>query len=140
MSLLYPFMYKATWKIYIGAILLPFVGFIFGYFVASVCRMEPFRRRTVALETGIQNFPLCMTLLSLSFSREVFAEISLFPLLYGVTCIVASVIFAVIYRIVAAFKAKTKKQMEYNQTDEENRKSLKETSKFMADINFDDDD
>lgn len=75
-----------------------------------------------------------MTLLSLSFSREVFAEISLFPLLYGVTCIVASVIFAVIYRIVAAFKAKTKKQKEYNQTDEENRKSLKETSKFMADI------
>lgn len=140
MSLLYPFMYKATWKIYIGAILLPFVGFIFGYFVASVCRMESFRRRTVALETGIQNFPLCMTLLSLSFSREVFAEISLFPLLYGVTCIVASVIFAVIYRIVATFKAKSKKQMEYNQTDEENRKSLKETSKFIADINFDDND
>lgn len=81
-----------------------------------------------------------MTLLSLSFSREVFAEISLFPLLYGVTCIVASVIFAVIYRIVAVFKAKTKKQKEYNQTDEENRKSLKETSQFKADIIFDDDD
>lgn len=81
-----------------------------------------------------------MTLLSLSFSREVFAEISLFPLLYGVTCIVASVIFAVIYRIVATFKAKTKKQKEYNQTDEENRKSLKETSQFKADIIFDDDD
>lgn len=101
--------------------------------------MEPFRRRTVALETGIQNFPLCMTLLSLSFSREVFAEISLFPLLYGVTCIVASVVFAVIYRIVAALKAKTKKQKD-NQTDEENRKSIKETSQYMEDINFDDDD
>lgn len=81
-----------------------------------------------------------MTLLSLSFSREVFAEISLFPLLYGVTCIVASVVFAVIYRIVAALKAKTKKQKEYNQTDEENRKSIKETSQYMDDINFDDDD
>lgn len=81
-----------------------------------------------------------MTLLSLSFSREVFAEISLFPLLYGVTCIVASVVFAVIYRIVAALKAKTKKQKEYNQTDEENRKSIKETSQYMEDINFDDDD
>lgn len=81
-----------------------------------------------------------MTLLSLSFSREVFAEISLFPLLYGVTCIVASVVFAVIYRVVAALKAKTKKQKEYNQTDEENRKSIKETSQYMEDINFDDDD
>lgn len=81
-----------------------------------------------------------MTLLSLSFSREVFAEISLFPLLYGVTCIVASVVFAVIYRVVAALKAKTKKQKEYNQTDEENRKSIKETSQYMDDINFDDDD
>lgn len=81
-----------------------------------------------------------MTLLSLSFSREVFAEISLFPLLYGVTCIVASVVFAVIYRIVAALKAKTKKQKEYNQTDEENRKSIKETSQYKDDINFDDDD
>lgn len=81
-----------------------------------------------------------MTLLSLSFSREVFAEISLFPLLYGVTCIVASVVFAVIYRVVAALKAKTKKQKEYNQTDEENRKSIKETSQYMDDINFDNDD
>lgn len=81
-----------------------------------------------------------MTLLSLSFSREVFAEISLFPLLYGVTCIVASVVFAVIYRVVAALKAKTKKQKEYNQTDEENRKSIKETSQYMEDINFDGDD
>ena len=83
-SLLYPFMYKASWKIYIGAFFLPFVGFVFGYVVAILFRMDNTWARTVALETGIQNFPLCMTLVSLSFPKELIPQLALFPLLYGV--------------------------------------------------------
>ena len=139
MSVLYPFMYNATWKIYLGAFLLPFAGFLFGYIVASICRMEHLQRRTVALETGIQNFPLCMTLLSLSFSREVFAEISLFPLLYGVTCILASIVFAVAYQCRTGLNAKFRTQNDRRHNDrgkceEEKGYHHKETSKFLDKI------
>ena len=105
-------MYKASWKIYMGAFILPFAGFIFGYIVALICRQDPVRCRTIALETGIQNFPLCMTLLTLTFSNTMFAEISLFPLLYGVTCIICSLVFLGIYKISAFVKSdrKTKQQ------------------------------
>lgn len=93
MSLLYPFMYKSSWKIYIGAFFLPFVGFAFGYIVAKLCRMNSMQARTVALETGIQNFPLCMTLISLSFPRNMIPKLVLFPLLYGVFVLTNSCIF-----------------------------------------------
>ncbi|XP_062572326.1 ileal sodium/bile acid cotransporter-like [Saccostrea cucullata] len=132
LSLLYPFMYSASWKIYLGAILLPFVGFLFGYIVASIFRMEHFQRRTVALETGIQNFPLCMTLLSLSFSRDRFAEISLFPLLYGVTCILASVVFAGIFRIVKVFATKSSERKE-NGCTENLQETIETTKRFLDD-------
>ncbi|XP_060064089.1 ileal sodium/bile acid cotransporter-like [Ylistrum balloti] len=99
MSVMYPFMYRASWSIYLGAFLLPTVGFLFGYLVATLFRMDTSRRITVSLETGIQNFPLCMTLLTLTFDKSMFALISLFPLMYGVTCILCSILFLFLYKI-----------------------------------------
>ncbi|XP_056022013.1 ileal sodium/bile acid cotransporter-like [Ostrea edulis] len=132
LSLLYPFMYNASWKIYLGAFLLPFIGFLFGYVVASIFRMEHFQRRTVALETGIQNFPLCMTLLTLSFTKSRFAEISLFPLLYGVTCLLASVVFAVVYRVVNVIKGKVQKQEVMENCNGENIQEKIETENSVC--------
>ena len=108
-SLLYPFMYKASWKIYIGAFFLPFVGFVFGYVVAIIFRMDNIRARTVALETGIQNFPLCMTLVSLSFPKDLIPQLALFPLLYGVFVLTNSVIFVVIYKVIKRLKGQNQK-------------------------------
>lgn len=113
MSLRFPYMYYASWKIYIAAFILPFAGFLFGYVVAVVCRQNPVRCRTIALETGIQNFPLCMTLLLLTFSKQIFAQISLFPLLYGVTCIICSLGFLGIYKIVKKVKSTREKNKEF---------------------------
>lgn len=110
LSIQYPFMYQSTWRIYIGSILLPFAGFLFGYLVAMICRQDPVRCRTIALETGIQNFPLCMTLLTLTYSKDMFAQISLFPLLYGVTCILCSLVFLGIYRLVERIQIIRKKR------------------------------
>ncbi|XP_069138615.1 ileal sodium/bile acid cotransporter-like [Argopecten irradians] len=109
MSVMYPFMYRASWEIYLGALLLPIVGFTFGFIVATIFRMDKSRRITVSLETGIQNFPLCMTLLTLTFDRSMFALISLFPLMYGVTCILCSVLFLFLYKIFVYIKEKMDK-------------------------------
>lgn len=96
-SIRYPFMYKSPWKIYIGSFFLPFIGFGFGYVVAKVFRMNDCHARTVALETGIQNFPLCMTVVSLSFPSHILPRLALFPLLAGVFIITNSCIFVVGY-------------------------------------------
>lgn len=93
-------MYRVKWSIYLSTFLLPFIGFFFGYVVAWILRQDPVKCRTIALETGIQNFPLCMTLLTLTFSKEKFAQISLCPLLYGVTSIICSCVFLGIYRLI----------------------------------------
>lgn len=106
MSLLYPFMYKSSWKIYIGAFSLPFVGFFFGYATARVFRMDAVHARTVSLETGIQNFPLCMTLISLSFPRRILPRLVLFPLLYGVFVLTNSCIFVLVYHVIQRFRNK----------------------------------
>ena len=112
-SVRFPFMYYASWRIYIGAIVLPFAGFLFGYIVARICRQDHVRCRTIALETGIQNFPLCMTLLILTFSKSMFAQISLFPLLYGVTCIICSLVFLAIYKIVQKVQSRKDKKGQF---------------------------
>ncbi|XP_076101726.1 ileal sodium/bile acid cotransporter-like [Mytilus galloprovincialis] len=125
MSIRFPYMYLASWKIYIAALILPFAGFLFGYVVAMICRQDPVRCRTIALETGIQNFPLCMTLLLLTFSKEIFAQISLFPLLYGVTCIVCSLAFLGIYKIVKKVNSTREKKEEFT------RVSTIEDDKFV---------
>lgn len=109
-SVMYPFMYRASWAIYLGAFLLPTTGFMFGYLVATIFRMDTPRRITVSLETGIQNFPLCMTLLTLTFDKGMFAQISLFPLLYGVSCIVCSILFLFVYKGVVFVRNRRKKE------------------------------
>lgn len=101
-------MYRVKWSIYLSTFLLPFIGFLFGYLVAFILRQDPVKCRTIALETGIQNFPLCMTLLTLTYTKEKFAEISLCPLLYGVTSIICSCVFLGIYRLVVGIKKKRK--------------------------------
>ena len=112
-SVRFPFMYYASWRIYIGAIVLPFAGFLFGYIVARICRQDHVRCRTIALETGIQNFPLCMTLLILTFSKSMFAQIALFPLLYGVTCILCSLVFLAIYKIVQKVQSRRDRKKQF---------------------------
>ena len=69
-------------------------------FIYRIARMNPRRRRTISLETGIQNFPLCMTLLVLSFPKEELGEIAIYPLLFGTFIIVESLLFLAAFRLV----------------------------------------
>ena len=134
LSIQYPFMYNSTWQIYIGAFILPFAGFLFGYLVAMICRQDHIRCRTIALETGIQNFPLCMTLLTLTYSKDVFAEISLFPLLYGVTSILCSLVFLGFYRCIEKIKLYRKKRNTFRNDSpkEKTSKSLLELKSYVV--------
>jgi len=104
-SLSYPFMYNSPWQIYLGSFCLPFIGFAFGYIVAKLFRLNAVMARTVALETGVQNFPLCMTVITLSFPSHVISKLALFPLLSGVFIITNSCVFLFAYLIVKKIKS-----------------------------------
>ncbi|XP_071104072.1 ileal sodium/bile acid cotransporter-like isoform X2 [Haliotis cracherodii] len=112
-SLLYPFMYNSSWRIYFAVVILPFISFGFGYVTAFIFRMPHHRCRTVAMETGIQNFPFCMTLLTLTFNKSEMGELSLYPLLFGVFILVDSVIVTSIYRAGVLIHSIVSKQEEF---------------------------
>ena len=106
LSFLYPFMYWASWKIYIAAISYPYISFMFGYVVSALFKMENFRRRTIALETGMQNFTLCFAILEASFSHVTSDVMSVFPLLYGVNVRTAGFVFVGIYKFMEKYGPK----------------------------------
>nr|XP_008539014.1 PREDICTED: sodium/bile acid cotransporter isoform X2 [Equus przewalskii] len=62
--------------------LMPFIGFLLGYMLSALFRLNGRCRRTVSMETGCQNVQLCSTILNVTFPLEVIGPLFFFPLLY----------------------------------------------------------
>ena len=76
--------------VYIGAIGLGLVGFAVGYAFARLVRQDPRRSRTIALETGIQNGPLGVLIVLLTFEGARQQEVLLIPVLYSLFIVLSS--------------------------------------------------
>ena len=77
-------MFDAPWTLYLGAFVIPVIGFGLGYSLASLFRLSHTRRRTIAFETGLQNISLSVAIISLSFSVEKnLGDYLVFSLLYA---------------------------------------------------------
>lgn len=77
-------------NVYIGAIGLGLVGFAVGYAFARLVRQDPRRSRTIALETGIQNGPLGVLIVLLTFEGTRQQEVLLIPVLYSLFIVLTS--------------------------------------------------
>ncbi|XP_041828150.1 sodium/bile acid cotransporter-like isoform X2 [Melanotaenia boesemani] len=64
------------------AALMPLIGFMLGYVMSVICRLNPQCSRTISMETGCQNIQLCTAILKVAFSPQVIGPMFLFPLLY----------------------------------------------------------
>lgn len=82
----------------VAATLLGPIGFLFGYIGARLLGVPLRQRRTIALETGIQNAPLAIGIVILSFPGVIAEEALRMPLLYGVLVVPASAVLAGYYR------------------------------------------
>ncbi|ELU16037.1 hypothetical protein CAPTEDRAFT_4790 [Capitella teleta] len=69
--------------ILISGFCLPFIGFIIGYIVAFVSCMTVKQKRTIALETGIQNTGIALTLITLTFNLREASDFSQTPMLFA---------------------------------------------------------
>ena len=94
----YQLLASTPWPVYVGAIGLGLVGFLVGYGFARLVRQDTRRARTIALETGIQNGPLGVLIVLLTFQGVQQQEVLLIPVLYSLFIVMSSSAVTVWFR------------------------------------------
>mgnify|MGYP006289274149 FL=1 len=83
---------------YAAAIGLGVIGIAIGYGFARLLRLHPRNARTVALETGIQNAPLAIAIIALTFPADEQQAILAVGALYSLFIVVTSTVVTLIFR------------------------------------------
>lgn len=85
-------------SVFLGAIGLGVLGFLFGYIFSSLLKLHPRNARTIALETGIQNGPLAIAIVALTFSGLQQQQIMAVPALYSLFIVITSTMITLWWR------------------------------------------
>ena len=94
----YQLLLDTSASVYAGAIGLGIVGMLLGYSLARLLKQDNNRSRTIALETGIQNGPLAVLIVTLSITGPNQQDVLLIPVLYSLFIVVNSSIVTVFFR------------------------------------------
>jgi BASS family bile acid:Na+ symporter len=94
--------------VYAGAIGLGVVGIALGYALARLLREDRNRSRTIGLETGIQNGPLAVLIVTLSISGPQQQDVLLIPVLYSLFIVVNSTLVTLWFRRLADSEARAR--------------------------------
>lgn len=86
------------WDVYFAAIGLGLIGMLLGYFLALGLKQDTRRARTIALETGIQNGPLGILIVLLTFKDDLQQQVLLVPVLYSLFIVMTSSAVTVWFR------------------------------------------
>jgi solute carrier family 10 (sodium/bile acid cotransporter), member 2 len=89
------------WPVYFAAIGLGLVGMALGFGLAKLLKQDNNRSRTISLETGIQNGPLAVLIVTLTFTGEQQQQVLLIPVLYSLFIVLTSSAVTVWYRRLA---------------------------------------
>ncbi|GGB47649.1 sodium transporter [Roseibium aquae] len=92
------FLLSTTPSTYFAAIMLGVFGITVGYLFARALKLHPRNVRTVALETGIQNAPLAIAIIALTFSGEEQQSIMAVGALYSLFIVLTSTAVTLIFR------------------------------------------
>jgi BASS family bile acid:Na+ symporter len=76
--------------VYFASIGLGVIGMVLGFGLSRLFRQDPRRSRTIALETGIQNGPLAVLIVLLTFKGEMQQQVLLIPVLYSLFIVLTS--------------------------------------------------
>jgi BASS family bile acid:Na+ symporter len=89
---------ETGFPVYAGSIGLGLAGFALGYVLSRVLKQDSRRARTIALETGIQNGPLAVLIVVLTFSGTQQQDVLLIPVLYSLFIVLTSSAVTVWFR------------------------------------------
>jgi predicted Na+-dependent transporter len=79
----YQLLLTTPWPVYFASIGLGLFGMLLGYWLSRLLRQDRNRSRTISLETGIQNGPLAVLIVTLTFKGEMQQQVLLIPVLYS---------------------------------------------------------
>ncbi|XP_023210911.1 solute carrier family 10 member 6-like [Centruroides sculpturatus] len=91
--------HEITLKLILTTILMPATGIIIGYLLGFISRRSRSVCTTIAIETGIQNVPAAITVITLSFPVQEQIKLLLAPCFYLVFQAVIGILMCVIYKI-----------------------------------------
>jgi BASS family bile acid:Na+ symporter len=86
------------WSVYFAAIGMGLIGMALGYALSRLLRQDTRRSRTIALETGIQNGPLAVLIILLTFKGDMQQQVLLVPVLYSLFIVLTSSAVTVWFR------------------------------------------
>lgn len=89
------------WTVYATAVGLGVFGMALGYGLSRRLGQDPSRARTIALETGIQNGPLGILIVTLTFQGALQQEVLLVPALYSLFIVLSSSAITLWFRALA---------------------------------------
>ena len=89
---------ETSFAVYGSAIFLGLCGFVIGYFFSRQFKLDKRKSRTVSLETGIQNGPLAVLIVVLTFDGAIQQEIMLIPVMYSLFIVINSTFITFFYR------------------------------------------
>jgi len=94
----WPLLLSTGMPVYVGSVGLGLCGFVLGYGLSRLLKQDTRRSRTIALETGIQNGPLAVLIVTLSFQGTQQQEVLLIPVLYSLFIVLTSAAVTVWFR------------------------------------------
>jgi bile acid transporter len=86
------------WQVYVVAIFLGLVGISVAYAIAKTIRLHPMNARTIGLETGIQNGPLAIAIVVLSFEGPARDQVIMVPALYSLFIVIVATFVTFYFR------------------------------------------
>jgi len=94
----YELLLSTPWPVFFAAIGLGLVGMLLGYWMARLLKQDKNRSRTISMETGIQNGPLAVLIVTLTFTGEMQQQVLLIPVLYSLFIVLTSSAITYWYR------------------------------------------
>ena len=85
-------------SVYFASVGLGLIGMLLGFGLSRLLRQDPRRSRTIALETGIQNGPLAVLIVLLTFQGDMQQQALLIPVLYSLFIVLTSSAVTVWFR------------------------------------------
>jgi bile acid transporter len=87
------------WQVYLVAVFLGLLGITISYGIARGIKLHPANARTIGLETGIQNGPLAIAIILLSFDgHPQLGELLIVPALYSLFIVLVATVVTFYFR------------------------------------------
>jgi len=79
----YQLLLSSHWTVFFASVALGLIGMLLGYGLSRLLKQDSNCSRTISLETGIQNGPLAVLIITLTFTGEMQQQVLLIPVLYS---------------------------------------------------------